>query len=835
MSSLRRWQLGAAHPLALQLAADARLSSTDATDDQVWELLLGAGNSPALALQTRYGGRVGLASLVPMWLHEGRVIYESQAYARPPVVTAFAPGYLRIQATLTSQLALQVEYWAIESHAIGAQITVSNARTRSQSLRLDLFGHVAASGQEQPLNILTLKDQRHALHMGKIGNLNPVVLMEDSSADATRPKIGREWSIGGRKKIVVRWVHVGLPDVRDSLAQAQYWLQQDWTAHFKRIAQAAQTIPVIETGDKDRDAAIAFAYQQLVQSFLQPTTSLPHPSFVAARQPGHGFSPQGDGTDHNQGWSGQAPPLAYLASLAMAAIDHEMAQGIVRNYLADQQPDGWIGSNSGLAGQRQGILCMPLLARLTWGIFQYTEDDHFLAELFPSLFKFFERWFAADLDTDQDGIPEWQGESQTGYVYLPTFAAGQPWGQGADIRLVESPDLVAYLLSEAISLREIAHYLRDADAERGLETRIAALKTALESLWDRDGLHYRYRDRDSHLTPASITVLEGGRGDEEHLPVLTLTPANRMIVHVSGGFDHIPDVTLHLTGLGEDGGEVSETAKGGDFVWYLGRGVYTSRSVFSQIDRVRLDGLSRVYRVDLRTVDTTRLDINALLPLWSVGIPKERAEALVRLLTDDNHFWRPNGVTMCSAQDTLFDPANAKGSGGVWPFWLTLIGEGLIENGYVAEATELIRRLLAAQVSVLKQDRVFAEFYHSDVQEGHGERGHIGGLVPLHLLLRVLGVRIISSGKVWAGGPFAWEKPVTVTQHGVTVRRSRQGTQVRFPSGYTAELSGDAFQEVIDPNPTVLPAVTPYEAEPPPARPPLDQAISIEVQHDSDD
>jgi hypothetical protein len=835
MSSLRRWQLGANHPLALQLAADSRLSPTDYADDQVWELLLGVGNSPALALQTRYGGRVGLASLVPMWVHEGRVIYETQAYAKPPIVTAFAPGYLRVQATLTSQLALQAEYWAIESHAIGVQITVSNARTRSQKLRLDLIGHVAASGKELPLNILTLNDQHHALHLGKVGNLNPVVLLHGGSADAARPKVGREWIIGGRKKIVARWVHAGLPDLRDSLALAQHWLQQDWAAHFKRIEQAAQAIPVIETGDEDQDAAIAFAYQQLVQSFLKPDASLPHATFVATRQPNRGFNPPGGSSNYNQEWSGRAPTLEYLTALGIASIDHEIAQDMVRNDLAGQQPDGWIGWKSGLPGQEQDTLCMPILARLAWGIFQYTEDDRFLADVFPQLLRFWERWFAADLDSDRDGVPEWQSESQAGYVYFPTFASGQPWGQGADIGFIESPDLLAYLLSEAISLHEMAYYLRDAASERRIGTRIEELKNALESLWDEARLHYKYRDRDAHITTSSIKVLNDGRGDEEHRPALKLSPANRVIVQVSGGFDHVPAMTLHLTGLSDDGQEASETAQGGDFVWHLGRGVYTSRHVYSTIDRIRLDGLSRVYQVDVRTVDTTRQDINALLPLWSVGIPRERVEALVRLVTDAKHFWRPNGVTMCSAQDPLFDPANATGSGGVWPFWLTLIGEGLIENGYATEAGDLVKRLLAAQIAVLKNNRAFTEFYNSDLPQGLGERGQVGGIVPLHLLLRVLGVRIVSSGKVWAGGLFTWDQPVTITQHGVTVRRSRQDTQVRFPSGYATKLKGNAFQEVIDPNPTVPATDAPIVAEPSPENPPSNQTVSLQVPHDTDD
>jgi hypothetical protein len=71
--------------------------------------------------------------------------------------------------------------------------------------------------------------------------------------------------------------------------------------------------------------------------------------------------------------------------------------------------------------------------------------------------------------------------------------------------------------------------------------------------------------------------------------------------------------------------------------------------------------------------------------------------------------------------------------------------------------------------------------------------------VPLHLLLRVLGVRIVSARKVWSGGAYLWGSAVTVTQRGVVVRRSAGGTQIRFPSGNTVDLPADAlFQEITD-------------------------------------
>jgi hypothetical protein len=841
MKNLRRWELDSSKPLSLQLAADARLSSTDYTDDQVWELRPGAIDAPALALQTQYGGRAGLVSLVPMWQHGGRTIYQTQVYAKPPLITAFAPNYLQIEAHITLNLALQAEYWAMESHAVGGRFVIENSGQQMERLRLDLFGHVVAKNQEQKLAIMSLRDGTNALAMGEIGNLRPVALVQNGNASTlddtiTSPKIGVDLEIPAQGKVTVRWVHAGLTDVRDSLALAQHWLQQGWEPYFRQIDAAALRTPIVQTGKPDWDAVIASSYQQLVQAFLKPTASLPHGSFVATRKPWQGFSWRGDGSDHNRSWSGQSPTLAYLLAPGMASIDPQMAQGLVRNYLALQTADGWVDYQPGLAGQRSGMMAMPILARLAWTVFEYTEDQAFLEEIFPALLKFFERWFADDLDADGDGLPEWQSERQTGYVFMPTFATNARWAQNADIRYVETPDMAAYLLSEAISLAKMADLLEKKRISGQLQKRIESLRGVLESMWFEG--RYAYRDRDSHVRTTGLVILEEGRGDEEHLPALPLDPPNRVILHIIGGTGDAPRCSLYLEGLDSSGKKIKETADAKAFVWGRGHGVYTSQYVYAQLDRVRCDGLSRVFRIRVETVDTTRLDIDAVLPLWSGGIPENRAKALAEMVTDQKHFWRANGVTMCSAQDAAFDPSNADGSGGVWPFWLTLVGEGLLDNDYTKQALELVNNLVKTQMTVLDSQGHFSEFYHSDQPEGAGERGHLAGIVPLHLLARLIGVRIINSGMVWVDGTFGWGKTIKITQHGVMVKRTSGGTAIKFPSGHVVKLeAGHDTQRVVDPDPAVLPPIEAIssEASSQPAAPRSPKSVIIEVQYDDDD
>ncbi len=781
---MTRWQLTPQSPLALQLAADARTSPTDYFDDQVWELALGSQGNPALVLQTSYGGRVGLASLLPIWRIDNRPVYEYQAYAQPPVITAFAPGYAQAGARITPTLTLRADFWVIESHAVAARLSVKNTGSAVE-LTLDLVGFAAAQGKE--LKLTTSSD---ALTIQGAGNLTPVIVLENGRA-ASSNTLSASFKLPANGQITARWVHAGLTNASASQALARKHLKQGYSTPSKRQTQA---IPSIETGDTDTDATIAFAYQQLIQSFLKPTASLPYGSFVSTRQPGNGYSRRGDGSDYPRGWNGQSPTLAYLSALALAPVSAPLAQGVLRNYLAVQRPDGWIDWKPGLAGQQAGMLCLPVLARLAWGLWQYSEDDAFLRESFPALLRFFECWLAQD--ADGDGFPEWQSEAQMGYPFMPSFALRLPWGQNTEIKYFETPDLLAYLLSEAISLREIAYYLRREDDEKRLSQRVSELAQRLETLWnDRDG-RYTYRDRDTHQTAGSTVVLEDGRGDEDHILALPLTPPSRLIVQITGGMSSAPKLKLHLSGLDADGKPVTETSE--MLEWTHSRGVYTSRAVFSQVDRIRAEGLAGVYHIHARTLATDRFDLNGLLPLWTVNIAPARADALVAHLTNPAEFWRANGILMFSANDKDYNPALAQGSVGVWAYWLTLIGEGLIEHGRVDVATELLKRLLRVQTLVLRDQKAFYEFYDADQPRGMGERGSTLGLVPLHLLMRVLGVRIVSKSRVWTGGEFHWGSTVTVSQHGVTVKRSAQGTTIDFPSGESVSLpAGAAWQEIV--------------------------------------
>ncbi len=843
MKNPRRQDIDASQPFELHLAADARHSRSDYADDQAWTARLGKADEAALAFQTRYGGRAGLASLAPIWRFGEQVVYQARAYHRQPQLRGFAPDLVLIQAAPIAGLELEARFWVMESRAAGGELRLRNDLGEPIELQFELFGHVVINGEARKLNVLTKADGALALHLGQIGNINPVLALDGAQIEiyggrVSSPKLGKRFSVEPGAELVLRFAAAGLEDMRDSFSVAMNWAARDWQPHFARVDRDSAAIPQIQTGKASWDRVIDLSYKHLVGAFIGPTEHLPQASFVANRAIHRGWSRRGDGSDHIRAWAGQDPTLAWLAAPVIATVDGDLAKGVVRNYLATQDASGFVDRQPGLAGQRQGLLMMPLLARLAWTVYERTEDRAFLAEVFPGLLAFFGRWLAADLDADDDGAPEWQSERQTGYIAFPTFSEGQLWAQGADIRQMETPDLLAYLISEAEALRQAADELGESEAAPILEKQRDMLEASLEEFWD--GKRYAYRDRDSHLSPAGEDLLRGAPADQPQEVNHAFAQPSRVMIRVVGGLSQRPRrLRLKLEGADEHGEPYQIEATTDDFAWRNRGGIYTSERPLSRVHRIAFDGLSRVYKIYASAIDCSRLDVNALLPLFSGRLNEDRAEALARLAMDEEHFLRPRGLTMVSARDPSFDPSNARGGGGVWMFWLSLVGEGLLQAGYRAEATNLLQRVLAGLARVLEREGKLSRFYHADEAKGYGEDHHIGGIAPLKLLSDVLGALIPAGDRAWVGGEFSWGQPVSVKQHGLTVTRDAERIQIQFPSGAEVELPADApWQLVRDPSPS---AARPADDAPaPPSEPPLpsqvlsEGRVEIEIEEDSD-
>jgi len=226
----------------------------------------------------------------------------------------------------------------------------------------------------------------------------------------------------------------------------------------------------------------------------------------------------------------------------------------------------------------------------------------------------------------------------------------------------------------------------------------------------------------------------------------------------------------------------------------LGQGSLTGERLYSDLERVVVQGIGENDRIRLFSVGLDGLDASLFLPLWAGMLSPERADLLVRThLAPSRPFHLPYGLPTCPAT-VAEDEAGI--CSGVQPLWNALIGEGLLAYGYQQQAADLLQRLMEAIIQNLKQKGAFFHHYHAENGQGSGERNVISGLAPVGLFLETLGVRIYSARRLYLYGttPFPW--PVTVKYQGLTLLRRQDSTVITFPDGQSLTIS--------DPRPQIV-------------------------------
>jgi hypothetical protein len=784
---MREWTLGPGAPMALNLAADFRVCASDYLNDQNWELEIGGGDPPALALCTTYGLRARLMRIFPHFSMGGQPVADPAGFTRPPRLRRFHPNFLLLDLSPFPGIDVVAEYWAPDPHAVAGRFTVTNRTAGSLALLLELCGQLVpldgqglAPASMHSVNILT----------GRTSGLAPVLFLTGGPqpGPAPYPSLAIDLNLAPGSSRCLTWVQAALAEASDSFELARRTASRSWEAERARIelVNASQTVE-IHTGDPDWDAALALSQKAALGLFFGPSQFLPRPSFVQSRQPDQGYSPRGDGRDYSSTWSGQTPlEAAYLASLLPGAPDH--AAGLVRNFLAVQAQDGAVDWKPGLAGQRGNWLAAPLLASLAWQAYQNSLDKQFLREVQDGLNAFFRSWFTETHDRDRDGFPEWDHPLQTGLEDNPAFTLWQAGGQGAGISFAESPALSAMLYREALSLAHMAEVLGQSKEAKRLKVRAEGLRLLTGQCWDASTVLYHYRDLTSHRCPEGKTLGRPRRAGNLTMHHSFKQP-ERLLVRITIKGDVIPSPEVTLHGL-EGESPRSERFTREDFQWGAGLAVATSRNLYTRLELVEVSGLGKRDLVTLQVMDLSGEDISLFLPLWA-GIPDlPHAGALVhQTLVTTGRFGSPFGIPAASSGwlDETEPAANSTWQAVHMP-WCALIGEGMLTYGFRDEAAQLVTRLMSAVIPNLKEQHAFRQAYHSETGAGMGGRNALQGLAPVGLFLDTLGLRIHSQRRVTLSGknPFPW--PVTVKYRGLTVTRQAEQTLLTFPDGQTLTL-----------------------------------------------
>lgn len=146
------------------------------------------------------------------------------------------------------------------------------------------------------------------------------------------------------------------------------------------------------------------------------------------------------------------------------------------------------------------------------------------------------------------------------------------------------------------------------------------------------------------------------------------------------------------------------------------------------------------HRFQFMDRDLKRMEIIGFLPLWAEVAPIERADKLVKHLTDTTKFWRKNGVPTLSADDPYYNPNVdycCKWNGPVWLLWDYMVFDGLMNYGYIEEARVLGEKMLFAVQTQLSRNHNFWESYSPDYDVLNCPPNYIWDAIMAKLIIRL--------------------------------------------------------------------------------------------------
>jgi hypothetical protein len=794
MVGMRDWKLSIGDPLVLTLASDARLSNPDYINDHIWEVDLNGGEPSAVSVHTTFGLRALAMRLFPRFIQGSTVLSDPITFIQPPVVRRFFPNYLLLSYSPFSGLDVASEYWVPDSHALAGRFILTNTSVIPIEFRFEWVAILQPLGEGEGMTPAQI-DLVNLLQ-GRSGGLAPVLIMTGSPTAETIPfpSLTTQLELMPGNSQQLTWFFASLAEARSSFEHTRQLATCNWEASITHLELHNEYYAIdIETGNPAWDAAFAFSQKTAFNLFFPSNSNLPDPSFVLSRYPDQGYSRRGDGTDYDHTWNGQTALEAYyLTGLLLPGAAH-LAKGLVKNFLATQTEDGFVDFKPGLNGRRGQMSATPLLAGLSWRIFQTNQDPSFLTEVFPSLLKYLDNWFNQAHDRDQDGYPEWDHPIQTGFEENPVFDHWHAWGQGFDITTFENPGLAAMLYKELHNLGQIARQIKQPDEIiQGLSRRAEILRQLVESVWDSRRSLYRDRDRDTHLSPPGEALGRQSGPGEMLIQKQFKNPQRLQITIYLHGDATRP---AHMTVFGQTStGDHIEEISARSLVWVQGKAGFTTQDTYLTLERIDVQGLDEQDEVILTTVGYAQTSLLHFLPLWA-GIPgSRRAAALIRKgLLSTHQFLLPYGLPLCpiSSDDNPPSPCDT-----ISLPWNQLMVEGLLAYGYRTEAAHLFQSWMSAIIPTLQSKHAFYSQYQARSGEPIGVRHALSGLAPLGLFLDILGVRILTPTRLMvnANNPFPWS--VRIHFRGLSILREAHHAHITFPNGQTASVNGPSAQLV---------------------------------------
>jgi hypothetical protein len=240
-------------------------------------------------------------------------------------------------------------------------------------------------------------------------------------------------------------------------------------------------IPTINFSDKEKEMLYWNAFTLIHQCMMQPEGETKFNYYIFSREPKWGW-----------GYGGQVFHES-LSMLAYAYMDPIGAMNSQRVYFQRQRKDGYINYRTGPYLNEEIIYngeytsSAPWFNYINYEIFKITGDKKFLQEAYNSGKRFY-NWYAANRDSNNNGLASWGGHAELESVRDARVAVWDKVGWASNF---EGPDVNSMLVMEEKSLSAMALRLgliaESKEWEKKSQTRSVLIN---EFLWDEETEFY---------------------------------------------------------------------------------------------------------------------------------------------------------------------------------------------------------------------------------------------------------------------------------------------------------------------------------------------------------
>lgn len=776
------------------LSANSSFCETDYTNDQSWDVCIDPKQPSGFVLETSYGLQARIAQVFPVFLDANNLPI-TDPHPKFNLIKIL-PEQVQYQVILFPDMDVCMTIRVPNSHTIMSEIEF---KCKSSSEKKIQTGVLMRLGPIENGQIMTPQQyQNQTILVGESGSIHPVLMTNGLPRLIHRPHPGlsMQMLVSSNHPATFRWVLSSEKNSVESIEKASVALKLFWPVVFKKAEIFSNNhIVQIHTESPEVDEALYLSQIQSQRLILTRTEKLPFSTLVTSRQPDQGFSPRGDGNDYDPDWHGPSAWDLYhsIRNLFLPAFP-EISAGMFHNFIQMQQGYGDIDLRPGLGGQRSRQLAPPILASCCMEIYGYTKNTRRLAEAYPILDYFFKKWLDPEHDRDQDHLPEWNHPIQSGWEVNPLMDPWQDASKGYASETIESPATGALMYRECLSLQEIAKILgKDEDLHR-FEQESALIKEEVEKTWDKRRKLYRYRDRDTHLTPTGGTITRGS-GSGTFTIDRSFDHPVRICLSMRSPLESTRPISVQFIGLDNKGDHLVEQILQQKIHWREGRAILTARQVLTRLEAISLTGLMPKDEWILTETDLSQIDLSLFLPLWA-GIPtNENAARLVSFnlfpnWIEPNKFGLPF-INQSGIKNKLSDENQR-----VSIDKLCMIIDGLLDFGFHTEANKLVNELMEAIINISKSNGHFTESFHAGNGNGLGKINHLLGLPPVGLFLRNLGIKIISADEITVWGKCPSHQEAEIQYQGTRIIRSEQETEIFFQDGQRMHLDGIGKQTI---------------------------------------